>query len=271
MDDLFICRQVMRMYTCCGVDSNRHLTIKMCPDILQEYFTIDPILRSLFSNANIEMYPSLVYSCYNGIFKYELQNLFIYRERKYPIPETIFECLTDFLSKNGIAVKPHSNYEIYFGYTGRTYSRADCGKFVTDGLQRDNPHEIIIDFSLYEKAHHNTLHHRLIHEILHVLGISEEDMPNVIYPACIYSYDKANAFIEELLQDCAISYESFKQQVRSIQQGNPELTQKITDLSNLLYQEKGFFQPADKIELTSAWHPIAFSPPYEKEYQILFM
>lgn len=271
MDDLFICRQIMRMYTCCGADQNRRLTFELCPEVLQEYFAIDPILRTLFSEVNIEMHPTLVYSCYNGINKYELQNLFIFREKKYLIPEEVFVCLFDFLERNGIAAKPHNSYEICFGYTGRTFSRTTSDKFVTDGLQSDNPPEIVIDFALYEKAHHNTLHHRLIHEMLHVLGITEEDMPSVICSACVYSHDKAREFVDELLRNCTDMYELFKQRVRTIQEANPELTQKMGELSNLLYQNKAFCQPADIIEYTSTWHPVSFWPPINEDYHILFM
>ena len=99
---------------------------------------------------------------------------------------------------------------------------------------------------LYEKAHHNTLHHRLIHEMLHVLGITEEDMPSVICSACVYSHDKAREFVDELLRNCTDMYELFKQRVRTIQEANPELTQKMGELSNLLYQNKAFCQPINE-------------------------
>lgn len=212
-----------------------------------------------------------VYSCYDGTIKHELQNYFIDRERKYSIPPEIFEKLAEFLGTKGVVAKTYSNYEIYFGYTGRTYTRFNEGKYVTDGLQCDDSKEIILDFSLYEQAHHDTLHYRLIHEMLHVLGISEEDMSNIIGAACVYSYDTAKEFVDELLLECANVYESFKQRVKSIQEKEPELVQKIADLSDWLYQEKGFFLPADELEYIAVWYPISFLPPSVKEYYVLFM
>lgn len=262
----------MRVYTCCGFDiSTSRLTAKICPDILSEYFHIEPLLKHCFDAQNIEMYPCAVYSNYNGINKTVPQIVFIYKKDYFSIPNYIFESLETFLMQCGFSFKKHIDHKIYFGYTGRFLSRSDNSMLVTDGLQRDTTSDIIIDFLTYKNASKNMLYHRLMHELLHVLGINEEEMPKWILPACIYTYDVADQFVSDLLYNCRESYHAFTLAVKEVQNKNSVITSKLKKLSENLYYSHGFDAPPEQILTCKAYHPSNFNPPHVSEIEILFM
>ena len=273
MDNLFLCRQIMRIYTCYGFDMNTHRLIKnICPNILETYSMNEYKLKQIFNDEFIEMYPCGVNSNFDGVDKVEVEVFFIYKKYKYVIPNNLIMSLKDFLIKNKLSIS-QSNFDVslYFGYTGRYFKRQNDSILVTDGLQRALQKDIILDFEMFQNANYTTFHHRLVHELLHVLGISEEQMPSIIVPACIYTEEISKVFIKELQSNCSSIYDEFKRSVCKIQKNNIEITYLMNDLCEQLFQQNGFFESPENIVKCTSYIPVSFKPIEVKGIDILFM
>jgi len=188
MDSFFICRQIMRIYTCLDYDtSTLCLKPNICPTITQQYFEYEGIFKEVFFNADIEMYPMLINSCFNNVIKLMPEVAFIDKTQSYTVPTEVISILSDFLASQEIFHEiPTTAVKVYGGYTGRVWERETNSRLATDGLQRSETNDIIIDFFLYKKAPFNTLLYRLTHELLHTLGFDEAQTLEFTDSACIY-------------------------------------------------------------------------------------
>ena len=144
-DSLFMCRQIMRMYACVGLNlQSMRLYAEICPEILSEYFTYEPTIKQIFAERQIEMYPCGVESQYNQEIKIVPEIFFVLKKVKYRIPDALLDGLKAFLRQVGIVPKDITDVCLYFAYTGRCWDRLQDSKLVTDGLQRDGENDVIL-------------------------------------------------------------------------------------------------------------------------------
>lgn len=269
-NELALCRAVMRLYSFCDIEYQTHkLTYSEARDVLTEYFQIEPSLKAAFHQAGIHMYPTRVNSCFGNTIKTVPEVFFIYERNYYTIPVKIITCLQEFLSLNGRNNSPSINQQLFWAYSGRYYDKKSGARYITDGLQGAD--QISIDFLTYSVATHDCLHHRLVHELLHVLGVEEEDMSRLILPACKISYELSKDFVDSLLDQISVIKNEFITAVLRVSESKQDLTSRILLLADILCQY-GFPTQMETPLYTTTYMPSTLLPDVLVDgYEVLFM
>lgn len=78
------------------------------------------------------------------------------------------------------------------------------------------------------------MHHRLVHELLHTLGIEEDEMDAFILPACVATYDIAKPLIETMLEQIQKVQESFRNSMFQLKVNEPSLVKQLLSMGNQL-------------------------------------
>lgn len=270
-EDLSICRSVMRIYSFCAVDEKTHrIKITGAHEIVKSYFEIESELKSNLANYEIEMYPTGVYSCFGNEIKIALEMFFIYTACSFPVPDEIISCLAKFLLSLGRNPLPQTSQVLQWAYTGRYLNRSNANMYITDGLQMSD-NRIVIDILTYVTASHDCLHHRLIHELLHTIGVEEDEMDQLILPACAITYEVAKPFIESLHNQVKEILEDFIGKIREFQSKNPETKMRLLQMGNDLCKY-GFPTKIDDPIYTTTYMPNRLLPtPSITGYSVLFM
>ena len=265
MDDLFLCRQIMRIYTCFGFDNEtRRLIYGMCPDLLMRYQNTEKIWEASFLSNGIEMYKCGTLSDFAGEIKIVPQVLFIYKDDRYCVPDYLIRRLSEFLNTNGRKLQSCSlEISLYWGYTGRSYLREKNEKLITDGLQRNDFNDIVLDFEMFLNASYDMFHYRIVHELLHVLGVTEEDMEQYIYYACIVTYGLEKDWWADVQRKINDSYAKFKERVGIVQKENEETLLEIKHISRQLTEINIFYIGMAEIDKCTMYHPIKLIPQVE--------
>ena len=265
MDDLFLCRQIMRIYTCFGFDNKTHrLTYEMCPDLLVRYQNVEKFLEGSFSVNGIEMYKCGTLSDFAGNIKIVPQVFFIYKADRYCVPNALIERLSEFLSANGKKTQfCSSEISLYWGYTGRSFLRDKNEKLITDGLQRSDFNDIILDFDVFINSSYDMFHHRIVHELLHVLGISEEEMVQYIYSACVFTYGLESDWWIAVQRKMNDTYTRFKECVGDVQKKDEEMVSEIKYISGQLTERNLFYISMTEIDKSTMYHPVKLVPQVE--------
>lgn len=269
--ELSVCRAIMRLYSFCEFDEKSR-KIKICGahEIVESYFEIDSKVKKALHSVGIEMYPTGVHSCFNNEIKIALEVFFIHSACSLQIPADILLFLSSFLKKLGREPLPIMSQTLNWAYSGRIIDRSYTQRFITDGLQTSD-NRIVIDFLTYSVASHDSLHHRIIHELLHTLGIEEEEMKYYTIPACVASYEIAKPFIETLLAQIQDINQAFSKSMQSFKCNFPELEKQLLQIGNdlCLY---GFPEKIDSPIYTTTFLPSKFFPkPDVAGYDVLFM
>ncbi len=268
-ENVSICRAIMRIYSFFEINSLGMLISKDAEHILSDYIQLEPRLKDVFLQMGIQMYPTGVKSCFNNIIKIVPEVFFIYLNSPFQIPSDIICCLGNFLHTNDIIDYIEKKYHLYFSYSGRWLDRKSGAKFITDGLQVST--NIIIDFFTFSVASEDSLHHRLIHELLHVLGVEEEEMPQLILSACNISYEIAQPFIEYVMRQIQAVQDEFVYKIKTLIENEPELTQQIFQLADelVLY---GLPEKVNTPLYTTTYMPSKLFPECKVVgYKVLFM
>ena len=268
---LEIYRAIMRIYSFCNFDLQTcQLTHGEPTDALHMYFSqIQPLLKKKFSDEGLVLYPTGVNSCFNDKVRTELEVFFLYEKEYYNIPEEILICLQKYLNSKKLSVPHYENSQLYWAYSGRFLDKGSNARFVTDGLQYSN--KIAIDFITYTVAPHDALHHRIIHELLHILGVEENQMNELILEACRNSYELTKPFIQSVIQQAVPIGEQFMKIAENISYQNPTLVKKLLSISDDLYNV-GFPVKMDTPLFATMYMPSQFFPnPECKGFHILFM
>ena len=269
--ELSACRAIMRVYSFCDFDQESH-RIKVCGahEVVASYFEIEPEIKNALSSVGIEMYPTGVHSCFGNETKIALEVFFIHSACSLQIPTEILQCLSSFLENSGRAPLPVIPQTLNWAYSGRAMDRSHTQRFVTDGLQMSD-NRILIDFLTYSVASHDSLHHRIIHELLHTLGVEEEEMRCYIIPACIATYEVAKPFIGQLLNQRQEINQAFAKSMQDFRCNFPELEKHLIQIGDNLCMY-GFPEKIDSPMYTTTFLPSKFFPePDVTGYNILFM
>lgn len=269
--ELSLCRAVMRLYSFCDFDSQtRRIRITDAHDIVASYFEIESAVKRALSEVGIEMYPTGVYSSFDGENKIVLEVFFIHSAYSIQIPDEILTRLAatlDILGRKSTQPAPQT---LQWAYSGRWMDKSRKHKFITDGLQMSD-NRILVDFLTYSVASHDCLHHRLIHELLHTLGVEEDEMNYYILPACAATYDLAKPVIQAMLEQIQNIRESFKRSMIQLEANEPGLTKQLFSMGNeiCLY---GFPETMDTPIYATTYMPDKLFPePSVSGYTVLLM
>lgn len=269
-DNLPLCRAIMRLYSYCELDlQSLRLLYNEPKDVLSEYFQIEPALKLAFSQEGIILYPTGVNSLFDDIIKIVPEVFFIYTPISYNIPDELIRVLCNFLRSHKENIPAYNQQKLLWAYSGRYFDKANNKRFITDGLQCSN--HIIIDILTYKIASHDCLHHRIVHELLHVLGVEEGEMEQFILPACSVSYDLTRPFLSLLISQVNTVINEFVEVEASIANKNRVLSERLITLGNLLY-ERGFPAKMDSSLFATTYMPDRLFPNADiKGYNVLFM
>lgn len=270
-DNLPLCRAIMRLYSYCELDQQSlKIICNELKDILSEYFRIEPALKSAFDQEGIILYPVAVNSLFENIIKNVLEVFFIYAPVSYNVPEELIRVLYNFLSSYRENISTYNQLNLLWGYSGRYFDKVNNSRLITDGLQCSNG-SIIIDIFTYKIASHDCLHHRIVHELLHALGVEESEMELFILPACSVSYDIAKPFLNLLISQVNTIISDFFEKEASVANKNPALSERLITLGNLLY-DRGFPVKLDRSLFATTYLPDRLFPKLDsKGYNVLFM
>lgn len=269
--ELSICRAVMRLYSFCDFDlQSRRIRISDAHDILTAYFEIEPALKHALSKVGIEMYPTGVYSSFDGENKIVLEVFFIHTAHSLQIPEEILSRLTATLVALGRTPTQPTPQILQWAYSGRWMDKSRKHKFITDGLQMSD-NRILIDFLTYSVASHDCLHHRLIHELLHTLGIEEDEMNFYILPASAATYDLAKPLIQAMLEQVQNIRDAFKRSMIQLEANEPDMVKHLFNMGDELCLY-GFPEAMDTPIYTTTYMPDKLFPePSVAGYTVLLM
>lgn len=270
-NELSICRAVMRLYSFCDFDvQTSRIKVTSAHDLLSSYFAIEPTLKSAFKKVGIELYPTAVYSCFDSEIKIVLEVFFIHTAYSLQIPDQIISCLAAMLISLGRTPSSPTAQTLQWAYTGRWTDKEFKHKYITDGLQMSD-NRILVDFLTFSEASHDCLHHRLIHELLHTLGVEEEEMPTYILPACAATYELARPFVQGMMDQIRTVKDTFIESTRKLAINEPDLTNHILWLGNELCRY-GFPEMMDNPIYTTTYMPDKLFPePSIAGYTILLM
>lgn len=269
--ELSACRAIMRLYSYCGINEETY-KIKVCGahEVVTSYFKIESEVKKALACVGIEMYPTGVYSCFDNDNKIALEVFFIHSAYSLQIPPEILLCLSSLLVKLERSPSPITPQTLCWAYSGRVVDKYYSQKFITDGLQMSD-NRILIDFLTYSVASYDSLHHRIIHELLHTLGITEEEMNRYTIPACIATYEVAKPFIETLLKQRQDINNAFRKSMLEFSYNFPELEKQLLQMGDSLCSY-GFPEKIDSPMYTTTFLPSKFFPnPDVAGYEVLFM
>ena len=269
--ELSIFRAIMRLYSFCDFDlQTRRIRVVDAHDILASYFKMEPAVKRALSEVGIEMYPTGVYSSFNGENKIVLEVFFIYSRYSIQIPEEILTHLSDTLVALGRNTTQPTPQTLQWAYSGRWMDKSCKHRFITDGLQMSD-NRILIDFLTYSVASHDCLHHRLIHELLHTLGIEEDEMSCFILPACSATYDLCKPLIQVMLEQVQNIREAFKNSMIQLETYEPSLAKQLLKMGNELCLY-GFPETMNTPIYTTTYMPEKLFPePTISGYTVLLM
>lgn len=251
-DDLLLCRLMMRIYSIIELDESDRPQPGRCPDVWEEYRGLEDELFYAFRCEGVSPVPVRVISDFNGTIKKVLELVFCYEPSLLAIPAEIYTLFSNY----GVAgfAAPQQPPVVRLGYTGRCYHYRAKTKLITDGLQIEQSNEIVLDiFSLLNMTNDGVAC-RLTHELLHVFGVSEEEMA-LYKPNAFFELKDNIAPFGQVLQDkLAEVHPAFCAAAARIRDQHPAWVQKMVNLGNRLYLE-GFPAPPETVMTTSVSYP----------------
>ena len=269
--ELTVCRAIMRLYSFCEFDlETSKIKVTQANNILTPYFEIEPTLKYAFKKVGIEMYPTGVLSGFDGETKIVLEVFFIHTAHSMHIPDEVLSCLTTVLTALGRKPPLCTSQTLQWAYTGRWIDKSKGHKFVTDGLQMSD-NRILLDFVTYSTASHDCLHHRLIHELLHTLGVEEEEMNDYIFPACAATYEMMKPFIQLAQSQVKKIGALFSTSLQDLGKNEPILTKRLIEMGDKLCVH-GFPEKMDTPIYTTTYMPDRLFPNISVSgYTVLLM
>ena len=86
---------------------------------------------------------------------------------------------------------------------------------------------IAFDLPTFSNASKDALYCQLVHELLHTVGLDENEVNNCIMPACIAALTAAKPFIDMLMDQREEAYLCFEIASKSVRENNTDLTNKL--------------------------------------------
>lgn len=251
-DDLLLCRLMMRIYSVVTLDEKENAYAELCPKVWEAYVSMEEHLFSAFRREGINPVAVRVVSDFNGTIKKMLELVFCYQPTILTVPPSLYALFPPYGVPDYAA--PQQSPTVRLGYTGRCYHYKTKTKLITDGLQIGQRNEIVLDiFSLLNMTN-DAVSCRLTHELLHVVGVSEEDMERYKPNAFFELKNNITPFGETLQQELAKVYPAFCAAAARVRDQHPDWVQRMVNFANRLYLE-GFPAPPETVMMTSVSYP----------------
>lgn len=231
-DDLFLCRMMMRMYTLVHRETEGQVVTERCAELWDTYHRIEPEIFEDFRKEGVRPVPINVVSDFNGVIKNQLQLVFCCANPSLPVPRDIYALFEEYGVKDFRA--PEEPPVIRFGYTGRSYDYKTKTRLVTDGLQIGSLDKIVLDVFSLENMTKDGVTCRLTHELLHVFGVSEEDMATCKPAAFLALRDRLEHFSEEVLKASATAKKNLCKTSKEVADHYRIWREKMENLGNRL-------------------------------------
>ena len=263
-DDLFFCRMMMRCYS-----------LPPFAEDLSEleglYRRLEPELTAAFFREGIRPTPVKVTSDFNGTVDGRLELVFCYKKNTFPIPERIYRLFYDY----GVVdfMPPPEPPVVRFGYTGRCYDYKTKTRFVTDGLQIGALGKIVLDLFSLSAMTRDGVSCRLTHELLHVFGVSEENMMRYKPRAFQALGEELAAFSDILLAALPGVIADLSRIGETLQIAHPDWVETLVQIGRWLYLA-GFPGAPEEVLTARVSLPLAVSSQGDilwRERDILFM
>lgn len=248
-DALFLCRMMMRFYSLLqlGEEGDRVSVEPSKPELWMAYRAVELKLFPAFEQMNIHPTPVCVTSDFNGRVKKVMELVFCNRRHTVGIPREIYGLFADYGKENFFV--PAEPPVLRFGYTGRCYDYKTKTRLVTDGLQVGSLGKIVLDLFSLEKMSRDGISCRLTHELLHVFGVSEEEMTVYKPKAFLALRDRMDALSGEIQEILLSVRDDFLLCAARLAEENPDCVAELERLGNALYLQ-GF--PAKPEEVLHA-------------------
>lgn len=173
-DDIFICRMMMRLYSLVSPGADGAPAADRCPELWAEYKSVEPVLVRAFLNHGVRFVPVNVMSDFSGEVKTVPEPVFCCIEPAFAVPGELYSLFYGY-GVEGF-VPPQEPPVVRLGCMGRRYDFKTKVRMVTDGLQIGSLGKIVLDMFSLKCLSVDGVSCRLTHELLHVFGVSEEQM-----------------------------------------------------------------------------------------------
>ncbi len=251
-DDLLLCRLMMRVYSVVALDERENPYAEQCPEVWQDYIALEEQLFAAFRQEGIHPVAVRVVSDFNGTIKKMLELVFCYQPMVLTVPPSLYSLFPAYGMADYNA--PQQSPHVRLGYTGRCYHYKTKTRLITDGLQIGQRNEIVLDiFSLLNMTN-DAVSCRLTHELLHVVGVGEEDMGDYKPNAFFELKNSIAPFGAVLQKELSQVYPNFCAAAARVRDAHPEWVQKMVNLGNRLYLA-GFPAPPETVLMTSVSYP----------------
>lgn len=266
--NLILYRTILRLYTNYELDENRRTTILRNNDILTDYMSIEASIDNEFLKYGIKRYQTGVESTFGEEISIKLEVIFIFTRRFFIVPNEIMVTLKNYLIMHGRTPPEFNPQKIFLGIAGRVFDPLTNVRFIGEGLQTEDG--IIIDFLAFLELPHDWLHMRVIHELLHVLGIEEHEMPTYIRDAYSVTYDISRPFVKKIHEQAPYVYQKFLEIENAFFLNNRTLANQLVDLGHRLHSS-GFPAPLNEILYADSYGPATLFPLDIQPFKILLM
>lgn len=263
-DALFLSRMMMRSYS-----------LPFFADDLSElqglYSSLEPMLTAAFLREGVRPVPVYVTSDFNGRVEKRPELVFCCEKTSFPVSERIYRLFYDY----GVAgfTPPPTPPVVRLGYTGRCYDYKTKTRFVTDGLQIGALGKIVLDLFSLSTMTRDGVSCRLTHELLHVFGVSEEDMVKYKPLAFRALGEELTEFSDILLAALPRAVADFSRIGETLQIAHPDWVETLAQIGRRLYLA-GFPGAPEEVLTTRLSLPLTLSSQGDilwGERDILFM
>jgi hypothetical protein len=252
MPDTKLARLLIRIHTLLGNDNPIHdRYLESDSKIDSKLINLTKKLNSSFRKNGITLYQTLIETAINEEICVVYALCLIYEKEHFRISDDLFR---DFCETIGISpsCEPPT---IRFAYIGRQY---DCNRnqvAFTEGLQREEPNDILFDFFSHMSMGIDNFIFWLVHELLHVVGMKENEVHGNEKHYLELSYKLLFPFAQKVFSKIPYCYNDFVKRVEKVQQQNQDAFEEIKDIAAKL-NDFGFPISADSICIGSALHAI---------------
>lgn len=234
-DDLVLCRLMMRMYSLIYIDENNTVQAERGPELWQEYQAMEEELIRGFQQHQINPVPIVVVSDFSGRIKAMKELVFCDTTHTLPIPEDIYALIGNY----GVPAfaAPPTPPVLRLGYSGRLYDFKTKTRLVTDGLQIGSLSKILLDIFALKKMTVDGISCRLTHELLHVFGVSEEQMDSYKSRAFFEIKNQLQPFAETVAATVRETEVAFRANAAAVAEEHPQWVKKMVELAGRLHLE----------------------------------
>jgi len=248
-----IFQEICKIYFCFGFDeSTRFLKVDRSPILLSFYqHELEPWLKSLFALQDLDLYRGATHSQFGDEIATIPQISLINRNHHIDIPNELLDKLSVFL-KLPKCIQKLFEIRLYWGLLGRSYF-SDSKMLITDGLQFEN--EVFLDTTTHHAITSLATAIRIIHELLHTLGVTEQDMPKYILPAYYFVKTEADLLADQVRYSCVDTHNEIVNASNILEQEYPYIITNLKNITDSL-EKDGLLAPREKLSQTTIYHPI---------------